>query len=80
LSSEARKWFAEKGFNTEFGARSVYRLVQKELKDKLAEQILFGELKNGGEAKVEVLDEKLVFSFSPRKIQNKKDKVSLGES
>lgn len=76
LSSEARTWFAENGFNPEYGARNVHRLVQKELKDRLAEEILFGALKNGGEAKVDVIDKKLVFTFTPRKSKaSKRQKV-----
>jgi ATP-dependent Clp protease ATP-binding subunit ClpA len=74
LSSQARTWFANKGFNPEFGARSVHRLVQKELKDRLAEEILFGSLSKGGEAKVDVKDDSLVFAFSERKKKIKKKK------
>jgi ATP-dependent Clp protease ATP-binding subunit ClpA len=74
LTSQARSWFASKGFNPEFGARSVHRLVQKELKDRLAEEILFGSLSKGGEAKVDIKDDSLVFSFSERKKKIKKKK------
>ncbi len=75
LTSAARTWFAKKGFNPEFGARSVYRLVQKELKDRLAEEILFGSLSKGGEAKVDVKEDELSFTFSERKKKFKKKKT-----
>lgn len=75
LSATARTWFAQKGFNPEFGARSVHRLVQKELKDRLAEEILFGALQKGGEAKVDVKDDALVFSFHERKKKPSKKKT-----
>jgi ATP-dependent Clp protease ATP-binding subunit ClpA len=72
LTSQARTWFAQKGFNPEYGARSVYRLVQKELKDRLAEEILFGKLQKGGEVKVDVRDDALTLSFSERRKKAKK--------
>ncbi|HMO17445.1 MAG TPA: ATP-dependent Clp protease ATP-binding subunit ClpA [Oligoflexia bacterium] len=77
LSSSARRWFAEKGFNPEYGARNVYRLVQKEIKDRLAEEILFGELKGGGEAKVDVRDDSIFFTFTARKTTKRKKKGRL---
>ena len=79
LSSQARSWFAKHGFNNEYGARSVYRLVQKELKDRLAEEILFGDLKNGGEAHVNVIEDKLVFNFISRVIKGKKESKKVRE-
>lgn len=72
LSSRARKWFAEKGFNSEYGARAVYRFVQKELKDRLAEEVLFGNLKNGGEAYVDLVNDVLDFTYSERKMRAEK--------
>ena len=77
MTSAARKWFAENGFNNEFGARSVYRLVQSELKDKLAEEILFGELKNGGEALVDVLENKIVITYKARSQKRNKLKSKV---
>lgn len=77
LTSSARRWFAEKGFNPEYGARNVYRLVQKELKDRLAEEILFGLLKQGGEAHVDVIEGDLSFKFQARKTRKPKKKARL---
>jgi ATP-dependent Clp protease ATP-binding subunit ClpA len=59
LSSDARDWLAEKGFDPLFGARPMARLIQHELKKQLADRILFGDLKSGGNVDVIVKDGKL---------------------
>lgn len=57
LSDNARKWLAEKGYDPVFGARPLGRLVQTEVKDVLADEILFGVLKNGGSVKICSIDD-----------------------
>ncbi len=54
LSDEAREWLAKAGLDATFGARPLGRLVQVEIKDRLADEMLFGALEKGGEAEVEV--------------------------
>ena len=54
LTPKAREWLAEHGFDKRFGARPMGRLIQNEVKKPLAEQILFGALKDGGKAVVDV--------------------------
>jgi ATP-dependent Clp protease ATP-binding subunit ClpA len=63
LSPQARDWLAEHGFDAQFGARPMARLIQNELKKPLADQLLFGELKNGGTVHVEVSDGKLALRY-----------------
>jgi ATP-dependent Clp protease ATP-binding subunit ClpA len=53
VSQPAREWLADKGNEPAFGARPMARLVEQQLKKPLADAILFGELKEGGTAKVE---------------------------
>ncbi len=67
LSSEAREWLADKGFDPVFGARPLARVIQTELKDKIADAILFGPLAKGGQV-VATLggDDALRFEFLPR--------------
>jgi len=48
LTPAARVWLAERGYDSTFGARPLGRLIQAEIKDLLAEEILFGRLKDGG--------------------------------
>ncbi|HZS40788.1 MAG TPA: ATP-dependent Clp protease ATP-binding subunit ClpA [Polyangia bacterium] len=59
LTDAARDWLAKHGFDDKFGARPMARLIQNELKKPLADEILFGRLKSGGRARVEVEGEKL---------------------
>jgi len=59
LTPEARNWLSEHGFDPQFGARPMARLIRSELAKPLAEAILFGLLKGGGSAKVGVEGDKL---------------------
>jgi ATP-dependent Clp protease ATP-binding subunit ClpA len=61
VSEEAQEWFASKGFDTVFGARPMSRLIQKELKNKLADEILFGSLRDGGTVAIDCKDGELTF-------------------
>jgi len=48
----AKKYLAENGFDPEFGARPLKRLIQKVVLDKLADRIIRGEMKDGGKIKI----------------------------
>jgi len=50
---EAVEYIAKKGFNPAFGAREIARIVDKEVKKKLAERVLFGECKDSAALKLE---------------------------
>ncbi len=52
LSEEATAWLAERGFDDEMGARPLARIIQEHIKKPIADEILFGSLKNGGLVKV----------------------------
>jgi len=65
LASEAREWLAEKGYDPVFGARPLARVIQVELKDRLADDLLFGPLAKGGRVRVVVGDGRLAFEVSP---------------
>ena len=47
LSHAARAWLAEKGYDPDFGARPLDRVIQAELEDRLADELLFGGLHKG---------------------------------
>ncbi|GLI33515.1 ATP-dependent Clp protease ATP-binding subunit ClpA [Desulforhabdus amnigena] len=53
LTPAARAWLAEKGYDPTFGARPLARLIQMEIKDMLAEEILFGRLQHGGTVRID---------------------------
>jgi ATP-dependent Clp protease ATP-binding subunit ClpA len=56
VSEAAKLWFAEHGYDKAMGARPMARIIQSTLKAPLANAILFGELRHGGVAHVEVDD------------------------
>ena len=63
LTSKAREWLADKGYDKAMGARPMARVIQDELKKPLANAILFGELADGGSVKVSIKDKKIHFDF-----------------
>lgn len=63
LSEEARQWLAHKGYDPAMGARPLSRVIQENVKKPLAEEILFGELVEGGTAHIKVKDDKIVFDI-----------------
>ncbi|MDD4930834.1 MAG: AAA family ATPase [Candidatus Colwellbacteria bacterium] len=52
FDAAAKKYIAENGFDPEFGARPIKRLIQKVVLDKLADRMIRGEIKNGSKIKV----------------------------
>jgi len=52
VDEEARLWLVEKGYDRTMGARPMARVIQEHIKKPLAEMILFGDLKKGGQARV----------------------------
>ena len=64
VTSDARAYLAEKGYDKSMGARPMARLIKDELKKELANELLFGELSKGGNVKVDCVDDKLTFSFT----------------
>ncbi|WP_260511931.1 ATP-dependent Clp protease ATP-binding subunit ClpA [Coxiella burnetii] len=49
ISSDAKQWLAERGYNEKMGARPMARLIQEKLKVPIANQLLFSELNEGDE-------------------------------
>ncbi|SFV87838.1 ATP-dependent Clp protease ATP-binding subunit ClpA [hydrothermal vent metagenome] len=54
VSEAARKWFAKNGYDAKMGARPMSRLIEKEIRKPLADELLFGKLVTGGTVKVGV--------------------------
>ncbi len=59
VTTEARTWLAEHGYDKIMGARPMSRLIQERIKRPLAEELLFGKLEHGGHVVVELEDNKL---------------------
>ena len=64
LAPAARAWLADKGYDEKFGARPLARVIQREVKDPIADAVLFGALAKGGRARVDLGDDgKLRFEY-----------------
>ena len=64
LSAQAQKHLLTSGYSKEYGAREMDRVIQQQLKTILMREILFGKLKKGGEATVDLHDGKLTIKES----------------
>lgn len=69
LKSGAISWLSQRGFDPDYGARPLARIVQSSIKDRLADELLFGEIQKGGQAIVDTRkvdedsEEELVFEY-----------------
>ncbi len=54
LSDSVRNYLAEKGYDPDFGARPLKRLIQREIENRLAQEILEGKLVPGGKYSLEI--------------------------
>ncbi len=64
LSSAAKEWLAERGYDQLYGARPLARVIQEHIKKPLAEELLFGKLVKGGAVKVALKDGMLDFEYT----------------
>nr|WP_294894139.1 ATP-dependent chaperone ClpB [uncultured Pedobacter sp.] len=60
-SEEALDWLAELGYDPQFGARPLKRVVQKRILNELSKQILAGTIDRDSKIKLDVFDKKFVF-------------------
>ena len=67
VDESARDWFVEHGYSESMGARPMGRLIQDKLKKALAEEILFGELTDGGEVTVSIENDEVKLAVIGRK-------------
>jgi ATP-dependent Clp protease ATP-binding subunit ClpA len=75
ISTKARSWIAENGYDAKMGARPLARLIQEHINKPLADELLFGKLMNGGSVHVELAGDKsgLKLSFKVRRKSKKKN-------
>jgi ATP-dependent Clp protease ATP-binding subunit ClpC len=59
-TGEARDWLGEHGYDAEFGARPLRRLIQTEIEDQLSDSVLAGEFQDGEEIIIDAEDGKLI--------------------
>ncbi|MBF0491577.1 MAG: ATP-dependent Clp protease ATP-binding subunit ClpA [Deltaproteobacteria bacterium] len=63
LDDAARAYLAEKGYDAQYGARPMKRLIETEIAHVLSQEILFGKLAKGGEVKISAKEDKLEFVY-----------------
>ena len=66
LTPEARAWLAATGYDPLFGARPLARVIQREVRDPLTDEILFGALEHGGTVTIGADGGRLTFGFDAR--------------
>lgn len=75
VTTAARSWLAEKGYDKAMGARPMGRLIQEKLKKPLANELLFGKLVAGGSVKVELASDELEFKIHSAQANNLEETV-----
>ena len=85
LADEARAWLVKNGYDEAMGARPMARVIQKEIKTPLADEVLFGRLKNGGVVRVVVTGDDVgakklgfVFPEGPAQPRLERDLIEAG--
>ncbi|HEX8993448.1 MAG TPA: ATP-dependent chaperone ClpB [Anaerolineales bacterium] len=66
VTPKAREYLADVGYDADFGARPLKRVIQREVQDPLAIKILAGEVHEGDTVRVDRGKEGLVFSAEPQ--------------
>ena len=62
ISDEAKAYLVDKGYDKEYGARPMRRTIQRQVEDKLSEEILKGNISDNGKVKITLVDGQLDFS------------------
>lgn len=74
LTDKAKDFLAEKGYDQQFGARPLNRAIQKYLEDPVAEEILKGEVEEGGTILAEYDGKGDVLTIKVKKTKASKEK------
>ena len=76
LTEPAYEWLTENGVDEKYGARPLQRFIDEKIKKPLADELLFGKLKNGGSVKVDkaATDSELSIYVNGKKLSNSKKK------
>ena len=62
-------WIADNGYDKEMGARPMERFISKNIKKPLVDKLLFGNLKSGGQIKLDIVNGSLKFKEIKDKIK-----------
>ena len=66
-SQEALDWLAQLGYDPQFGARPLKRVIQKRILNELSKDILAGQVDKDSKIKLDVFDNKFVFMNAEEK-------------
>jgi ATP-dependent Clp protease ATP-binding subunit ClpA len=59
ITDDTLDYLVDKGFDPKMGARPLQRVIDKDIKRKLAREMLFGKLKNGGSLIIDYRDKEI---------------------
>ncbi len=74
LTVKAKKELARLGYDKQMGARPLNRVISEHIKNKLTDEILFGELKNGGVVQIDFIKNEFKFKYK-KKERNEKNTI-----
>lgn len=69
VTDELMDWFVENGYDPKMGARPIGRLIDEKIRKPLANEILFGNLENGGKVTAKLVKNEVKFTFSAKKVE-----------
>ncbi len=75
VSTEAREWLSEQGYDKNMGARPMARVIQEKVKKELANELLFGSLVDGGSVRITLGKDKASLDFTYKASTEKKAEV-----
>ncbi|MEM9774184.1 MAG: ATP-dependent Clp protease ATP-binding subunit [Chloroflexota bacterium] len=58
----AKDWIAQEGYDPEYGARPLRRVIQMEIEDRLSDEVLAGKITDGSTVSVDFIDDEIVLS------------------
>ena len=67
IADEALDYLVDKGFDAKLGARPLQRVIDQDIKRPLSKELLFGNLKNGGNVHIDIKENELIFKAKPIK-------------
>jgi len=70
-SKKVLNWIADNGYNKEMGARPMERFITNKIKKPLVDKVLFGDLNKGGQIKVDLGKDGIVFSAKKKTVKTK---------
>ena len=62
IGKKLMEWIASNGFNPEYGARPIRRIIENEIENKLAEEIIIGNIEDGDKIKIDMKKKEIIFN------------------